>query len=409
MKTAKPYIYVTVNGPDDGGDFGPHTPGTKTSGIQEAVDYAINNQCYVFICGAMGGMHDGREIPGNVYNLQETLRIPWSQDFEIRGGTYVLNYELRSGDAVCIDSMMNCSFDFGIIGARTDGAAIRVKPQTKGPDDFIIAIASKVTFAALVNHGPGYGLILDSEKGPIVHSRFTGQEINSTHCMLKITDNGGKGSGVYNNDIEFLFGNMDHSLGESNGLIIGEEGTRNIAYNRIRCSICSPRGVYFDETEKAYIPLKDFHQRKEIALADIYAQNNRFDLQFSTNFHPGTEVLLRESAEGNTLMLNGGKCLRVDNRALGRNDAIRPQSSGGLLETPDMPLSNVFLRNPYPWTALVYITDSGKISSWEIINSQNERLHFDGGLFTGQMITLQSGDSIRFKYTEPVKWIWRNN
>jgi len=28
------YIVVTPNGPTDGGDFGPGTPGTKTSGLQ---------------------------------------------------------------------------------------------------------------------------------------------------------------------------------------------------------------------------------------------------------------------------------------------------------------------------------------------------------------------------------------
>ena len=35
----KPYIFVTLDGPDDGGDFGRNTPGTKTSGIQEALNY----------------------------------------------------------------------------------------------------------------------------------------------------------------------------------------------------------------------------------------------------------------------------------------------------------------------------------------------------------------------------------
>ena len=35
------YIVVTPDGPKDGGDFGKHTPGTKTAGIQEAIHYAI--------------------------------------------------------------------------------------------------------------------------------------------------------------------------------------------------------------------------------------------------------------------------------------------------------------------------------------------------------------------------------
>ena len=39
----RPFVYVTLEGPDDGGDFEPSTPGTRTSGIQEALDYAIAN------------------------------------------------------------------------------------------------------------------------------------------------------------------------------------------------------------------------------------------------------------------------------------------------------------------------------------------------------------------------------
>ena len=36
------YVVVTPEGPDDGGDFGPNTPGTRTAGIQEALNYALN-------------------------------------------------------------------------------------------------------------------------------------------------------------------------------------------------------------------------------------------------------------------------------------------------------------------------------------------------------------------------------
>jgi hypothetical protein len=45
----KPYVFVTLEGPDDGGDFGPNTPGTKTSGIQEALNYAHEHCRDVYI------------------------------------------------------------------------------------------------------------------------------------------------------------------------------------------------------------------------------------------------------------------------------------------------------------------------------------------------------------------------
>ena len=38
------YVVVTPQGPEDGGDFGPLTPGTKTAGIQEALNYVKSLQ-----------------------------------------------------------------------------------------------------------------------------------------------------------------------------------------------------------------------------------------------------------------------------------------------------------------------------------------------------------------------------
>ena len=36
----QPFVLVTPNGPSDGGNFGPNTPGTTTAGIQEAINGA---------------------------------------------------------------------------------------------------------------------------------------------------------------------------------------------------------------------------------------------------------------------------------------------------------------------------------------------------------------------------------
>jgi len=45
------YIVVTPNGPADGGDFGPGTPGAKTSGLQEAFNRAHEEVRDVYIVG----------------------------------------------------------------------------------------------------------------------------------------------------------------------------------------------------------------------------------------------------------------------------------------------------------------------------------------------------------------------
>jgi len=39
----KKFVTITPNGPDDGGDFGPNTPGTTSGGVNEALAYAQAN------------------------------------------------------------------------------------------------------------------------------------------------------------------------------------------------------------------------------------------------------------------------------------------------------------------------------------------------------------------------------
>ena len=117
----KPYVSVTLEGPDDGGDFGRNTPGTRTGGIQEALDYAHAHSRDVWIWGGRGGVHDGVGSSHNIYTLEETLRVPWSQDFRLDGGNYLLSYTGESGHAIHFDSQMNCRYKFGLVSSRLPG------------------------------------------------------------------------------------------------------------------------------------------------------------------------------------------------------------------------------------------------------------------------------------------------
>ena len=70
-------IVVSPQGPRDGGDFGPHTPGTKTSGLQEALDAAKRQAKDVYLAG---GSWTADKTEPVVYHLHETLRVPWMQN-----------------------------------------------------------------------------------------------------------------------------------------------------------------------------------------------------------------------------------------------------------------------------------------------------------------------------------------
>jgi len=87
------YIVVTPNGPTDGGDFGPGTPGTKTSGLQEAFNRAHEEVRDIYI---VGGGNNSMLQKGVSYRLDQTLRIPWMQDWRLDGGECGLLSSIRA-------------------------------------------------------------------------------------------------------------------------------------------------------------------------------------------------------------------------------------------------------------------------------------------------------------------------
>lgn len=205
-------IIVSPNGPEDGGDFGPKTPGTKTSGLQEALDAAKAQVKDIYIAG--GSWTAGKNSPV-IYNLSTTLHIPWMQDFRLDSGHCVINYTPKTGDAVVFDSQMSCAYRFGLIVSNSDGAVVRLKPTTAGPDRFKVITSTEFVFNALVGGGGawpggeahnnkldqsrpwvGTGLWLDGGDGSIDANKITVLETVGCATGLLLT------GGVTRNTIE---------------------------------------------------------------------------------------------------------------------------------------------------------------------------------------------------------------
>ena len=196
-------LVVSPQGPDDGGDFGPRTPGTRTSGLQEAFQAAKDRGMDLYIAG--GSWTAGKNDPV-VYNLHETLVIPWMQDFRLDSGHCVLNYTPKTGDAVVIDSQMSCAYRFGLIVSASDGAVVRMQPRTLGPDRFKVITSTEFIFNAMVGGGgawpggephkneldtlrkwTGIGLWLDGGPGVIDANKITVLETVGCGTGLKLT------------------------------------------------------------------------------------------------------------------------------------------------------------------------------------------------------------------------------
>jgi hypothetical protein len=64
---------------DGMGDFGPQTPGTRTDGWQEALDFCVRQARDLHVMGGFGGRKP-------VYHIRETIRFPAAQDFRAENG-----------------------------------------------------------------------------------------------------------------------------------------------------------------------------------------------------------------------------------------------------------------------------------------------------------------------------------
>ncbi len=435
MSPRQPWICVTPEGPDDGGDFGPRTPGTRTSGIQEALDAAHALCRDVYISGGRGGLHRGEGVARNIYTLDETLRVPWSQDFCLDGGNYLLIYRRESGSALHLDSQMNCRYKFGLIVSNSPDPAVLLKPRTPGPDDFAVITASLFDFSAVCSQHPeGTSIQLDSSCGMIVNSRLFAEETNSQGTALYLTDAGGAGQWLCNNHIQVMYGNQYHAGDQCTGLRLGDPGSRKILDNRLGMSLHAPRGAYFDEEKKEYVTRQDFVPERAIG-AQVHAQRNELRLSFYGRRAPGHDLIFEPDSRENIVsafaLPNG-----LTNRARMPTDRVTLTHPPGFsIPTPPLPASGEWVVNSTCSPAQVLILEPGAVSEWAIQEAEylpqslphnlslvdNLRRPprpepplpvpraqtIPAGLFPGQSFILEPGERVRFTYTRPPAWRWK--
>lgn len=431
--TPRPYILVAP--PDWGGEFGPHTPGTRTSGLQEALDCAHRDCRDLYIAGGRGGLHRGKGVERNIYYLDETLRVPWSQDFRLDGGHYLLVYRPERGSALHLDSQMNGRYKFGLVVSQSPDPAVLIKPQTPGPDDFAVITASHFDFSAIISgHPQGVGLQVDSSAGMIVNSRIMAEEINATGTALYLSDDQGRGRLLCNNQIEILYGNQYHAGDHCTGLRLGDPGSRQILDNRLSFSLHAPRGAYFDPEQKAYLTRPDYVPEQALG-AQLFAQRNDLRLTFYGRRAPGHDLVFEAEARENTVhtfALPNGLTSRAQ---VPTNRVVLSHSPGFSIATLPVPPSGNWALNTTCFRVEILITQAGQVSSWTLAEAeylpQNlphnlslvdnlshpprpvppspppEAQTIHANLFPGQTIALEPGEKIQFIYTEPPVWRWK--
>ncbi len=376
------YVVVSPNGPDDGGDFGPKTPGTKTSGIQEALDHAKEIRRDVYIVG--GGFREAFK-GGVAYRLDVTLHIPWMQQFRLDGGEYQIHYTPKQGDAVVIDSQMNCRLKFGLVVATaSDGAAVRIAPTSKGPDGFSCVVASTFEFNGMVGSGDVWGkssdqkstgLVLDATRGGIAANKIFIGEINACRRGIYVMQ------GCGNNTIEAQWIHLSNL-----GIQIGDADRPGVSGNRITAGISGD------------IP--------RTAGLQIFGHHNTFTIDI-LSADAGRGLMFEAPAHDNLVMasnLVGG----ITNHAQkSTNRVITAAALGSEIPTPPVAATNADSVNRHPFPVEVRILKPGRVSQWTETNPDGKAHTFDGPLASGQTFTLNPGDRVRFTYTEAPTWYWK--
>ena len=398
----KPYVYVTLGGPEDGGDFGPKTPGTKTGGIQEALDYAHKHHRDVYVWGGRCGVYQGKPDCGGVYELQETLEIPWNQDFRMDGGHYILNYSRKTGDAVVIDSQMNCRYKLGLIVSASSGAGVRIAPRTPGPDDITVVEASEFEFAAVCSRGTG--IVLSATEGPIVNSRIFAEETNTGKRAVFLTGT----RGIINNSIEVMYNNQYHAIAPCTCLQVGDVDSKNIHHNRFQMSVYAPVGLYLDPATKQFAILEDSEIYKETTGARIFAQNNQFSLSFyGRERTPGTDIVFEASAKDNTVRASNLPNGITNHATTPTNRVVLSNPAGFSVNTPSFPASGETVVNRSSYPVDIFILSAGEVREWTIADAEGNSQTLRAGLTSGQTFRLEPADSVAFTYQKRPAWRWK--
>lgn len=388
------YVTVTPHGPEDGGQFGPETPGTKTSGLQEAFNQAKATGRDMYIVG--GSWTAGKTEP-IVYFLHETLHVPWMQDFRLDSGNAVIQYVNKHGDAVVFDSQMSCHYRWGLLASNADGAVVRLRPGTAGPDRFRVITTTEFTFNAIVGGGGawpggaahqtkldprhawlGTGLALDGSHGSINDNKILVMEVVGCNVGVHLTGN------CTNNWIDAPLLHLCNTH-----VRVGDGDGGHVHNNRIRATMNS-QGIGGSVG------------------AQLFGCDNLLTLS-AEGMSRGRDVVFEKTARHN-LVVGAQLANGMTNRAAeATNRVFLAGSHGFAVATPPVPASGMAAVNRNLFPVAVLIVRPGRVSSWTLTDAAGKSQSFAAPLAAGQSIRLEPGNRLTLTYAQAPTWRWQGN
>lgn len=210
---------VVVVSTDSSGDFNAQTPGTVTGGIQEAINYCVNQ--------ARAGYGRNLFVKKGKYNIGDTINIPSTRDFMIDGGSGVLTWTGSPGkDMIVVDSAIDCHYLFQTLKYGGTAAAIRIKPQNLVPNSafggFIDSEINISSVEPVSTTCSGIAVALDPSVQAISKADFLFDAIAGYATGLDIPNSGNEVS-----NISITCRDLHTSVTNAKLLHIGGKGSQN--------------------------------------------------------------------------------------------------------------------------------------------------------------------------------------
>lgn len=261
--------------PDGSGDFGPETPGTRTAGIQEAINHCAEKQRDLFIRGG----------PGVTYRVSETIEVLAVNDFSIDGGNYTIEWNGPGDkDLLHVNSGLDAHYTFSTLVYGGSAAAVRLWPNIlSNLDRAEVFLDSELHIRTVRSRGArrGTGVVFQPHGQGIGHADFHFGEIDGFATGLDIQDSMASVRGV---NLSRIVCERVHTWVRDGTLIrVG----RTVSQNTIIV------GMEVDENATGVLGL------------DLAGNGNIVEATLNSSFDRGNAVFLRSTASNNQVRLDG--------------------------------------------------------------------------------------------------------
>ncbi len=417
----KPYVTVSPSTIPDGSDFGAFTPGTTTSGIQEALDYVATSEDIQ----QFGDVGTARMLAGT-FRITEAVTFP-SSSYVSLVGAGMLDTQIMT-TASGISGLVNNSSDdfnfrtlkdFNIFSNGEGGTGMDIQcPEENGqniienvavvgtwsgrPINWIGAENSRFKNLNIQNAGTSPSSIFNVPGGSIYFDdcqldSFSGEFqlmtlLDTTLDGFELTGNSGSlllyncyqanaftGTRFSTNGYtlqSFISHGTWHGLSDSSALFGGGGGTGGAGG-------CQIRNIRMN----AYITILDSSTCSFTDTADSngYPYPYYVDMR-GTQLNAGSGTLSGfKFALSNGYIVNHG---------------------GFALATPSVPSSGTAQANSYAFPVRVYLKTGGTGTAYAITDPAGNTETFTTTLAEGMEITLDPGASITLTYTVAPTWAW---